>query len=290
MASPATTTTAVAFDKILNFRDVGAFVNATDNKTLLRTGLFYRSARLDSATPADQHKLIKQYGVNTVIDLRTPTEHIEARKEYATTGASTLDPKYPLHIQGLTYRHVNFNGSAYSSALIKQLSYWHAAKLAGLYVFGFRKEAISVLGTNVMAARGLAGLAEDSLEHCTAEVKAVFDVLADDSAYPVIVHCTQGKDRTGLITLLVLLTLGVPIDVIEKDYRKSEPELEPERAEKLVGIRSIGLPDTFADCPADWVTSVHGFITDTYGSAEEYLIKCGVTEEQITALKNKLSA
>ena len=165
--------------------------------------------------------------------------------------ARPSDPNYPLRIPDIEYKEVNFNGSAYSKALIKQLSYGHVAKLGVLYACGWRTQAISVLGTNVMAKRGLTGLAEDSLEHCTAEVRACFDVLADKSSYPVLVHCTQGKDRTGLIVLLVLLLLNAPNEAIEKDYRLSESELQPEREERLKEITSIGLPESFADCPAE---------------------------------------
>ena len=136
-----------------------------------------------------------------------------------------------------------------------------------------------------MAKRGLAGLAEDSLTHCTAEVKAVFDVLADEASYPVLVHCTQGKDRTGLVVLLVLMLLDVPVRAIEGDYRFSESELKPEREEKVQEIRSIGLPDSFADCPADWVETVCAFVDGRYGGVREYLLHCGVTEAQQDSIK-----
>merc|ERR1712070_971850 len=96
-----------------------------------------------------------------------------------------------------------------------------------------------------MAERGLAGLAVDSLEHCRAEVKAVYDILANEHSYPLLIHCTQGKDRTGLNILLVLMLLGVPIDAINEDYMLSEKELAPEKEEKVREIMSIGLPASF---------------------------------------------
>ncbi|KAK3096410.1 hypothetical protein LTR53_019234, partial [Teratosphaeriaceae sp. CCFEE 6253] len=67
---------------------------------------------------------------------------------------------------------------------------------------------------------------------------------------------------------------------IERDYRLSERELEPERDDKLKEIRSIGLPDSFADCPADWVLNVSGFVNDKYGGVEKYLDSCGVGRGQ----------
>lgn len=180
----------------------------------------------------------------------------------------------------MEYRYISLNGHPYSSALIKQLSYWNTAKLFGLYVVGYRTEAIGVLGENVMAKRGLIGLAKDSLRHSTAEVKAVFDVLSDEGNYPLLVHCTQGKDRTGLVVLLVLLLLGVEKEAIDVDYMLSERELKGEREERLVQIRAIGLPDEFAGCAEGWVEEVSRCIQEEYGGIEAYLERCGVTREQ----------
>ncbi|KAK3067123.1 hypothetical protein LTR53_016183 [Teratosphaeriaceae sp. CCFEE 6253] len=294
MSSPPSTTHP--FDKIINLRDVGTFINDTTNQQLLKPGLFLRSARPDAASPRDRERLLTNYRLKTVIDLRTETEHIDARKKFteqpsaSAPAVAPADPKRPLRIPGITYEDVDLNGKPYSNALLKQLPWRQKGRLYSLYVLGYRKEAISILGENVMAKRGLAGLAEDSLEHCTAEVKVIFDVLSDAASYPVLVHCTQGKDRTGLTVLLVLMLLDVPLEAIERDYRLSERELEPEREDKLKEIRSIGLPDSFADCPADWVANVSGFVNDKYGGVEKYLDSCGVGKEQQEGVRKTLLA
>jgi len=274
-----------SFDRIINFRDVGSFINNATGRQIVQPGLLFRSARPDGATQHDRELLTSGYGMKTIIDLRTPTEHVDARRKYVDNvptapAVAPSDPKHPLRIPGINYKEINFNGSSYSKALIQKLTWRQTAKLASLYCVGYRKEAISVLGTNVMAERGLVGLAEDSLQHCTAEVKAEFDILADKQAYPLLVHCTQGKDRTGITVLLVLMLLGVPLDAVEKDYRLSESKLEPEREDKLEEIRSIGLPDSFADCPADWVTRVSGWINEKHGGVEKYLASCDIDEKQ----------
>ena len=278
------------FERLLNFRDVGESINRYAGRPCLKTGLLYRSARPDEATPVDRHRLVEDYNLKTIIDLRTSSEHIQQTRKLASKipsapAVSPSDPAEPVKIPGIKYEEINFNGSAYSKALIKQLTYGQTAKLAGLYVFGYRNEAISVLGTNVMAKRGLIGLAEDSLTHCTAEVKSIFDILANRDAYPLLVHCTQGKDRTGITVLLVCMLLGAPTEAIKKDYVLSGRELAPERAEKLAEIRGIGLPDSFADCPENWVETVSRFIDENHGGVEQYLKHCGVTEQQIAATR-----
>ena len=289
----ATSDGRVKFDSILNFRDVGQSINHISGQQLLRPGLIFRSARPDAASTADRHRVVEDYKIKTIIDLRTPTEHIEQTRKHAPNvpsapAVSPSDPAQPLRIPEVNYKDVNLNGSGYSNALIWQLSYHHIAKLFGLYTFGWRKEAISVLGTNVMAKRGLSGLAIDTLTHSKLEVKEAFSILCNPDAYPVVIHCTQGKDRTGLIVLLVLLLRGVPEDAIAKDYRLSERELEPEREEKVAEIRSIGLPDSFADCPAEWTGTVCKYINENFGGIENYLEDCGVTSDQQRTLKGLL--
>lgn len=267
------------FDRILNFRDVGKFLNHDAGQQLYTSGLLFRSAAPGSASPEDRTRLVNEYRIQTIIDLRTPTEHAEAKRKHGDDRPT---------ITGIQYREINMNGSAYSNALIKQLSWTQRAKLYSLYIAGWRLSAISVLGENVIAKRGLAGLAEDSLVHSTAEVKAIFDILADADSYPVLIHCTQGKDRTGLVVLLVLLLLDAPMSSIERDYTLSQSELLPQRSEKLAEIASIGLPTEFADCPADWVEKVSGWIDEQHGDVESYLQSCGVTGVQCKAIRTIL--
>ena len=81
------------------------------------------------------------------------------------------------------------------------------------------------------------------------------------------------------------MLLDVPVRAIEEDYRLSQSELEPEREEKVREIRSIGLPDDFADCPTDWVQTVCAFVEERYGGVQKYLLHCGVTEVQQDSIK-----
>lgn len=252
----------------------------------LKPGMLFRSARPDEASTEDRRRLKDDYHIHTVIDLRTKSEHIvqAQKRSIPVPSAEPVAPSNnqaaePVKIPGLNYAEINFNGSSYSFALIRQLRYWSAAKLIALMAAGYRTQAISILGTEVMSERGLVGLAYDSLTHCTAEVLAVFRVLADEKSYPVVLHCTQGKDRTGLTILLVLLLLHVDTAAVNTDYMRTQEELVSEREARIVEIRSIGMPDSFADCDPQWVESVAAHIHEKYGSIEEYLLRCGVNKD-----------
>lgn len=173
--------------------------------------------------------------------------------------------------------------------LLSKLTWPEFFKLIGLMVFGYRLDAIKILSPH-MEEMGLDGLAKSSLDVCTREVKQIFDVLANEGSWPVLVHCTQGKDRTGLIVMLLLFLLGVDNRVIAEDYLLSESELAPEKEERMKEISSIGLTEQFAVCPPGLVQSVYLHIQEKYGNVETYLTGVGVSTETMERLKRMLLA
>lgn len=56
--------------------------------------------------------------------------------------------------------------------------------------------------------------------------RAFFKVLLDEKNYPILFHCTAGKDRTGFAALLLLTALGVDQNTIIKDYLLTNVYLE----------------------------------------------------------------
>jgi protein-tyrosine phosphatase len=59
------------------------------------------------------------------------------------------------------------------------------------------------------------------LSEGAATVAAAVRLLADPRRHPAVFHCTVGKDRTGVLSALVLGFLGIPDDVIVADYALS---------------------------------------------------------------------
>jgi protein-tyrosine phosphatase len=289
--------TASKFDNILNFRDVGVHINRCMTKNGIKTGILYRSAKLDNATTADRSKLLDQYHIWTVIDLRSKTELINAAKAHSDAVAlaqSAAVPSSedlvaePLKIPGIDYREINLNGKGFERSLIWQLKYTSLARLIFNMALGYRIEGIAILGREVMLPRGLVGLGLDTLDHSGPEIKQVFDVLSDESAYPILIHCTQGKDRTGLSIILVLLLCDVNLDAIVSDYTLSEPELESEKEERMEEIRSIGLDESFAKCPPQFCQIVLDHLDAKYGGIAKYLESIGVDHSQQQTIRQTL--
>jgi protein tyrosine/serine phosphatase len=140
-----------------------------------------------------------------------------------------------------------------------------------------------------MSPRGLSGLALDTLTHSTSEIASLFALLAKPEVYPVLVHCTLGKDRTGLVVLLVAMLCGASEEGVVRDYERSGVELEGEREEREKEVAKIGLSPSFAGVEEGWVGVVTTWLREEWGGVEGYLRKgCGVGEEVIEGVRSIL--
>lgn len=141
-----------------------------------------------------------------------------------------------------------------------------------------------------MQPRGLTGLAQDTLDASMAEIHSVFELLARDDSYPVLVHCTQGKDRTGLIVLMTLLLAGaaVPTSAMVDDYTRSELELVPEFEERMREIRVLGLGEDYTRCPPDFVEATTDYLRRRYGGVGGYLAGIGIDAGMQERIRQKI--
>lgn len=280
---------------VLNFRDVGCTVNHLLSSPMLTPSLLYRAARPDEASYQDRRSLSETYNIRSIIDLRSATEHLsQANKRNAKVSTSAVAPHtesstvQAIKLDGFSYHEINLNGGAFARALLWRLSWFNLARVVSYMAMGYRMEAIRVLAEEVMVPRGLIGLGTDSLDYGTTEMRAIFAIFADAGNYPILVHCTQGKDRTGLVVLLLLLLCKVPSEIINADYMASERELMNEREERVREMKDVGFTEDFAGCPSDWVEGVIGHIKEAYGGVENYLKKTGVDDEMQARIRNVL--
>lgn len=217
-----------------------------------------------------------------------------------------------LQIPGCQRRLISLTGKAFERSLLAKLD-WFTYMYVSLPCFayfispvsvliddnrkvlawalsGYRSDAVKLIGEQVMQPRGLIGLAQDTLDASTAEMHAVFEVLARDDAYAVLIHCTQGKDRSGLLILMMLLLAGeaVPLAAIEDDYRRSELELIAEHEERMREIRALGLGEDYTRCPRGFVKAISQYLQDKYGGVKGYLAGIGIDEEMQEHIRQKL--
>ena len=114
--------------------------------------------------------------------------------------------------------------------------------------------------------------------------KKIFKTIIDADG-GVIINCTAGKDRTGIVIALILETLGVNENQIIDDYKISATYID----ERIPLYRqthpsfptSLGVSN-----PEDMKTFLNMFHLK-YGNAENYLLDIGLTKIDVEKLKAK---
>ncbi|SPO00695.1 related to tyrosine/serine protein phosphatase [Cephalotrichum gorgonifer] len=284
--------TTYTLQSVLNFRDVGATINSFLGERRIREGLIYRSAGLDDATPEDKDFLLRKIGLRSVIDLRTKqvqtsrTEKLNEASKRSASAPATLSTTPGFVTQH--YFHVSITGNAFERFLLWQLSWWGILRVIFLYTLGWRNEAIGVMAHDVMVPRGLVGMGLITLDQSGEGLATALRVFTTKSHLPALSHCTLGKDRTGLVTALLLLALGVPRAAIEHDYALTDAALEPELAGVVAEIAKYGLTPDWGVTAGDMIRRVEEHLVVTHGGVEAYLDGIGFGESDRAALREAL--
>jgi len=212
----------------------------------VRTGLLYRSSAIHKLLPAERERLTA-LDLKHIVDLREP--RVIAKRPDA------------LQVESVTRLPVGFGileTVRPRDVLLRRVD-WRALAHTGLYA--------------------------DVLESNAPLFKRFLDSLVNKPG-PTLVHCTAGKDRTGMMVAIWQLALGVPPDTIVAGYMSVLPHLQqhfPRRLQLLV--RALGGPPLAYSVIPDYMEKMLAHITEKYGSAESYLqaIKFG----QVEALRAK---
>jgi protein-tyrosine phosphatase len=131
------------------------------------------------------------------------------------------------------------------------------------------------------------------VDECGDNVSAAIAELTSDDAFPALVHCSAGKDRTGVVIALILAVLGVPDDVIAADYALSAVYLDPDLTPAIGQLQaSTGLGDDLTTgllaSPPELILWVLDRVRAAAGSVEGYLRAHGLTAEALTSLRSAL--
>ena len=120
----------------------------------------------------------------------------------------------------------------------------------------------------------------------------IVETLADARRRPVLIHCTLGKDRTGVATAVVLDALGVLRSDIAADYAAMADDLGVMMG-RLRELPSYGdavdlYPPEAATASPATVLRFLAWMDQLHGGSRGYLIAAGVADEQLDTLADQM--
>jgi protein tyrosine/serine phosphatase len=120
---------------------------------------------------------------------------------------------------------------------------------------------------------------------------ATLGAMADAEPGAVLVHCAAGKDRTGLVVALALSVAGAAAEVVAADYTLSGERLAPGLEAELAKVSDDEQRAFFREhsmTPSEFMTGVLEHLEEQYGGVEAYLRRGGMTDDQLSALRERL--
>jgi protein tyrosine/serine phosphatase len=243
----------LAWDGCLNVRDLGGHPTEDGGET--RFGEIVRADSVRSLSDAGWDALVA-YGVRTVVDLRFHSE-LEA------------DPPRDLPVEAV---HVPLFGDPEPAP-----SYWA------------EMDALADSAGGVAAGKALVYL--DHLERFQPRFRAAVEAVAQAPAGGVLVHCQVGKDRTGLLTALLLRLARVSAEVIAADYAVSAERLRPAVDPWLAAAPDAAERERrrrMTATPAETMRGVLAALEERYGGASGYLEAAGVDAADLARASGRL--
>ena len=224
-------------DHAPNFRDLGGIV-ASDGR-VLRTGMVFRSGVMDLLDDGDLSRL-RAIGVRTVVDLRSSDEVVQRPNRLPE---AVVTHHVPVH-----------DVSAAPRSIIERIA---AGDSQGLGA------PMLINGNAAFATTHRAVFGE------------VLDIVTDPDHWPVVVHCTAGKDRTGFTIAALLWALDVDQNAVIGDYLESNTALDARHAMILNDMEARGLDPRMLremlTCAPEYLDAGYDAAVAEYGSIDAWL-------------------
>ena len=237
----------IVLNTLYNARDLGG-LPTKDGKTT-KFGVFIRSEAPYRTSQSDINFLI-DYGVKSSMDFRS-----ESEMHSRPSSIKDILPYYP--------RPLFRESVSVSNEVPKTRRKPKFKKKEKQFGIDWEEEYINMLENGASWAK---------------------EVLTIASQAPgcLLYHCTTGKDRTGLVTMMILSIAGVSREDIAADYCVSQIYLEP------VYDSLPPMNYDFYVTPSDAMLGLIDYLDNTYGGVLGYIRKAGVTEETIQRIRSKL--
>ena len=252
----------IDLDGTANTRDIGGLPTTDGRRTASRRLL--RSDNLQDLSAKDVRRLVDDYGVRTVADLRAD---IEIRA--GGPGPMTREPLVAVEQLSLFPERSHNNGAVPDDQ--PDVPPWERRPFTG---------------------RGFSGLYLGFLAERADSVLAALRMIAYREG-ATLVHCTAGKDRTGTVVALALCDAGVEREAIVADYAASADHFDElmKRLGASTGTRELALSAAVKHRPkAVTMERFLDALTKQAGGVRPWLAAHGWTEDDHAAMRRKLLA
>ena len=143
--------------------------------------------------------------------------------------------------------------------------------------------------------RFMRGIYAFQVKHKAQDYATILHTLTKEDELPILYHCTNGKDRTGFMTALILLICGVPEATIISDYTLTNLTFDEafhtlgaimlDEMKDSMDIQKEKLRDFFGVKP-EWLKIQLDYIKKHYGTVDAYLLaNTDLTEADLDAVR-----
>jgi protein-tyrosine phosphatase len=120
----------------------------------------------------------------------------------------------------------------------------------------------------------------------------MFDIFSQVNNQPILLHCTAGKDRTGVSTAFLLSVLGVERSLIEADYALTNQDVarQADFIENTVGFpegMDRNLMMHHAGVPEDAISDFLDGLQERWGGPLDYLRSIGISDASMDAIRKE---
>jgi len=260
------------FDSIVNFRDLGGFLVKYNNfEHRVKYHMLFRSGTPATGSNRDITILLDQFKIKTMIDLRSKSDYLKGERK---SPYRTHIPKDKVHVRSDPFLGFDFvvKGVIGGAPAKDKIKFFRQ-----LVTFRGTTAAKATLLTHVNS-HGLFGMYTMFLEHCKAQICKILDTFTAQANYPIHYFCNAGKDRTGVISVLLLSILGVAQESIIDDYHKSDNDYVKKGAQRDAmesNLQKSGLSEDFMAAPKEVMAQTLWYVAKQYGSMNYYLDSIG---------------
>jgi protein-tyrosine phosphatase len=143
--------------------------------------------------------------------------------------------------------------------------------------------------------KGLEDLYREMLDRCGDRMAESVRLLSGAGDHPSVFFCSAGKDRTGLVSALILSAVGVSDEDVVADYARTEDNMDGE-FRRRVEARAIaaGLDEqalaSKLGAPRELMLEILAELRARHGGVAGYLAAHGLRDDELDALRGALVA